>query len=164
MERQFALQKKNGRSKWKFWKKAAWVALLVLLPLLLFTSCQFSHELTKQESVVALFQKNTDLFQSSVQCNDYTVVKKIPGIQDVYASDHGVVEFSCGGKGFGPSTFYCGFFYFPDDRLTAWNGGICPQDELEPCGKGYLWRQQEGDNWYYVEQIGTHFFYYSAGF
>lgn len=134
-----------------------------MLPLTLFTSCQFSRELTQQTSIVALFQKNQDLFRASVQQEDYTVVEEIPGIQNVYCYDNGVVDFYCGGKGFGPSTSYYGFFYSATDDPASWEKGVCQADELEPCGNGYLWQQKNGDNWY-VEEIGTHFFYYAAGF
>lgn len=75
-------------------------------------------------------------------------------------SDFGnhVIDFSCGGTGFGPSTQYYGFFYSATDDLTAWNGGVCPADELYEFGDGYKYQQADGDNEYYVEEIGEHFF------
>ena len=75
-----------------------------------------------------------------------------------------VVDFGCGGAGFGPDTTYVGFFYSADHDLAgAWCG---PSDasQLQPSGKGFEWRQPDGDNRYYVEHICGEFYYYKASF
>ena len=128
-----------------------------------FASC--SSKLTNREDIIGLFDKNETIITESVQNNDLEPVKKIHGIQNVYVSEQpNYIDFECGGSGLGSSTHYYGFFYSPDDDLTAWNGGACPKGELLEDGKGFKWEQKDGDNKYYVEKIGDHFFYYEAHF
>ncbi len=142
-------------------KKIALLLSLVLVIGIMFGAC--SNNLTDKEDIIKVFNKNEETIIEAVKNNSFEQVKKISGIQNVYVGDD-YIDFECGGSGMGPSTHYYGFFYSPDDNLTAWNGGACPKDELKENGNGFRWEQKEGDNIYYVEKIGEHFFYYEAHF
>ena len=110
-----------------------------------------------------MLNKNKENIIEAVQNNDFEQIKKISGIQNVYVGDD-YIDFSCGGSGMGSSTHYYGFFYSIDDNLTAWNSGAYSEEELVKNGNGFLWKEKYGDNTYYVERIGEHFFYYEAHF
>ncbi len=144
-------------------KKVVAVLSILLLSISLFTACSLSDDLTDKADIIKLFNDNKDAIISAVDGGSFDEVEKIRGIESVYASDT-YIDFSCGGTGFGPSTQYYGFFYSATDDLTAWNGGVCPADELYEFGDGYKYQQADGDNEYYVEEIGEHFFYYEARF
>lgn len=138
-------------------KKVVAVLSTLLLSISLFTACSLSDDLTDKADIIKLFNDNKDAIISAVDGGSFDEVEKIRGIESVYASDT-YIDFSCGGTGFGPSTQYYGFFYSATDDLTAWNGGVCPADELYEFGDGYKYQQADGDNEYYVEEIGEHFF------
>ncbi len=136
--------------------------LCFLLVLSTFFAC--SDNLTEKEDIIALFNDNKAVIEQSVENDDFKKVEKLRGIQAVTVYDN-CVEFQCGGAGMGGNTHYYGFFFSADDELTAWNGGVgFPKNKLSKDGKGYRYKEQEGDNEYYVEEIGTHFFYYEAHF
>lgn len=72
------------------------------------------------------------------------------------------VGFDHGGRGFGPSTSYWGVNYVPDDRPVGFQG-----TELAGCvpeGDGWLWREDGGDNWCYVERLALGWYYYEMHF
>ena len=73
------------------------------------------------------------------------------------------VDFSCGGAGVGSGTSYVGFFYSPNDDMTAvWRS---PSSiSLTPFGNGFEWQEENGDNYYYAEHICGHFYYYEFSF
>ncbi len=66
-----------------------------------------------------------------------------------------------GGIGLVPSSSYYGFYYSADDGVHALVG---PDAELVPEGKGFRWKEEKGDNNFYIEQIAEHFFYYEQHF
>ncbi len=122
-----------------------------------------SNNLTDKNDIIKVFTKNEAVFTEAIKSNNFDNAKKISGIQDIYIGDD-YIDFICGGSGIAPSTHYYGFFYSSNDDLTAFNGGICPKEELIENGNGFSWKQKNGDNTYYVEKIGEHFFYYEAHF
>lgn len=140
-------------------KIAIFMCSLVIIGML--TAC--TNNLTSKKKIIRVFEKNEKAIVEAIESNNVEQTKEIPGIQDVYVSDD-YIEFSCGGSGFGSSTHYYGFFYSLDDNLTAWNGGMFHKVELVKSGNGYRWEEKDGDNIYYVEEIGEHFFYYEAHF
>lgn len=138
-------------------------AVVSLVFMLLLTSCSFSNAAADKADILNLFHDNRATIVSAVKDGNFDSVERIPGIHSVYQSNN-YIDFSCGGAGLGSATDYRGFFYSKSDDLTAWNGGVCRADELETYGNGYQYRQPDGDNEYYVEQIEDHFFYYEAHF
>jgi len=75
-----------------------------------------------------------------------------------------VVDFSCGGAGMGSGTSYVGFYYTPYHDMAAVWCSPPSADLLIPCGNGFEWREPNGDNRYYTEQICGKFYYYEASF
>ena len=73
------------------------------------------------------------------------------------------IDIQCGGAGFGPSTHYYGIFYSADDNLCTIDVAG-PRDKLVEHGEGYLYQEKSGDNRYYIEQLGNHFYYCEAHF
>lgn len=136
-------------------------ALFLLASILLtFTSC--FRNLTDKSDIISLFQKNEETFIKAVQSADYSDVERISGVQKVDISA-AYVDIQCGGAGLGSSTHYYGIFYSADDDLCAIDVAG-PKDELVEDDDGYLFSEDSGDNRYYVEPLGNHFFYYEAHF
>lgn len=79
-------------------------------------------------------------------------------------ADEAVVDFSCGGAGVGSGTSYVGFYYTPDNDMTAVWCAPSSADALTPSGDGFEWREENGDNRYYTEHICGNFYYYEAMF
>ncbi len=137
--------------------------LSFLLALLMFVSLEScSGELNSREEVVALYQKNETAFLEAARTGDFAALGKIPGVQEVNLSDDHT-DIYCGGTGFASATGYYGIFYSETDNLTAiWCAG--PKEELVADGNGYRYKEPGGDNQYYVEPLGNHYFYYEAHF
>jgi len=68
-----------------------------------------------------------------------------------------IVEFSCGGRGFGSASSYYGFSYTVNENTMSSRGFI-------PEGNGWLLREENGDNWYYTERIVDGFYYYEENY
>lgn len=89
--------------------------------------------------------------------NDCGIVKKA-----AIKEDH--VDFFCGGAGLAPSGTYVGFFYSPEDDMTAVWCAPHKGQALTPKDGGFQWKEEHGDNRYYVEKICDNFYYYRASF
>lgn len=48
--------------------------------------------------------------------------------------------------------------------MTAWNGGVCDENQHTVFGAGFRYQEKDGDNIHYAEKPDTHFFYYEAHF
>ena len=84
-------------------------------------------------------------------------------VKSVYESER-YIEFSCGGSGIAPSGTYVGFCYTPDGKMAVIGESPSFAEKLLPCGDGFEWREANGDNRYYTEQICGHFWYYEQSF
>ncbi len=115
-----------------------------------------------KNDIISLFQNNEEIFLQAASSDDYSQVESIKGVQKVIKNND-YVDIQCGGAGFGASTHYYGIFYSSDDNLCAVDVAA-PSDKLKTSGDGYLYQQEDGDNEYYVEPLGNHFFYYEAHF
>ncbi|MBQ5607968.1 MAG: hypothetical protein IIU86_02975 [Oscillospiraceae bacterium] len=139
--------------------------LSFLLALLMFVSLEScSGELNSREEVIALYQKNEEAFLDAAQKGEFAPLEGIRGVTEVSIyEDH--VDIYCGGTGFGSATAYYGIFYSAKDNLAAiWCAG--PREQLVFDGNGYRYQEPGpgGDNQYYVEPLGNHFYYYEAQF
>ena len=139
-------------------KKALCIVFLLIVCLL--SAC--SSNLTSKESIVNLYTKNEALFIDAASDGSFSDLEKIRGVQKVLAWDE-CVDIKCGGSGFGSSTHYYGIFFSETDNLCA-VVVAGPRDELVEDGSGYSYKQSDGDNEYYVEPLGNHYFYYEAHF
>lgn len=107
-------------------------------------------------------EKEEDLL-IAVKARDFSAFENNGVIKEITAGKT-VVEFYCGGAGFGSGTSYVGFYYTPDNDMTAlWCAPSSP-DLLNPSGNGFEWREPDGDNRYYTEHICGDFYYYEASF
>lgn len=131
-----------------------------LLICILFTFVACSTNRTEKNDIVTLFQENEEIFLQAANSGDYSGVECIRGVQNVYISEK-YIDIQCGGAGVGAETRYYGIYYSADDDLCAIDVAG-PKDELVKSGEGYLYQEKTGDNRYYVEPLGNHFFYYEA--
>ena len=136
------------------------VCLIVLLAICFLSAC--SDGLTSKEDVVKLYTKNEERFEKAAATGNFPDLEKIKGVAKVLVWDD-YVDIQCGGAGFGPSTHYYGIFYSEADNLCAIDVAG-PAAELTADGDGYRYKQSDGDNEYYVEPLGNHYFYYEAHF
>ena len=127
-----------------------------------FTFSACSNNLTEKSDIISLYQKNEQIFLLAAKNGDYSAIEGIKGVQKVIIQDT-YIDIQCGGAGFGPSTHYYGIFYSADDNLCAIDVAG-PRDKLVEHGEGYLYQEESGDNRYYVEPLGNHFYYYEAHF
>ena len=141
-------------------KKLIAVILALACFAFIFTACP--KNLTKKSDIVSLYQKNEDTFLQAANDGDFSAVERINGVQDVYVCDE-YVNIRCGGAGLGSSTHYYGIFYSADDNLCAVDVAG-PRDKLVVQGNGYFYQEEDGDNRYYAEPLGNHFYYYEAHF
>ena len=134
----------------------------LLVAFLILSLCACSKNLTDKNDITRLFQKNEQSFLTAAETGDWEQLEKIRGINDVFVLD-AYIDIQCGGAGFGPSTHYYGIFYSADDNLCAIDVAG-PKDQLIAHEGGYLYQEENGDNRYYVEALGNHFYYYEAHF
>ena len=139
-------------------KKALCVVFLLMVCFL--SAC--SSNLTSKERIVNIYKKNEALFIDAASNRSFSDLEKINGVQKVLVRDE-YVDIQCGGSGFGSSTHYYGIFFSETDNLCAIDVAG-PRDELVEDGNGYRYKQSDGDNEYYVEPLGNHYFYYEAHF
>lgn len=76
------------------------------------------------------------------------------------------VGFTTGGRGIGPETAYCGFYYSKEDKPLGFQG---TDMELLEDGAGWSWQGEKdgqggGDNHYYTERIQFAWYYYEMYF
>lgn len=134
--------------------------LTVLIAVYLLSAC--SRNLTSKESIVDLYTKNEALFIDTASDGSFSGLEKISYVNKVLVWDE-YVDIQCGGRGFGSNTHYYGIFFSKTDDLCAVDVAG-PRDELVKDGSGYRYKQSDGDNEYYVEPLGNHYFYYEAHF
>lgn len=159
----FWYNKVNDKSKFEggdreYMKKILYT--IVLMAVCLLSAC--SSNLTSKESIENLYTKNETLFIDAVSDGSFSDLEKISGVQKVLVWDE-YVDIQCGGSGLGSSTHYYGIFFSETDNLCAVDVSG-PRDELVKDGSGYRYKQSDGDNEYYVEPLGNHYFYYEAHF
>ena len=146
------------------------ILCFIIIPMVLFmglTQClnnDMNKSLSKNE-IFDLVNKNYLIILNDIAIQDFQETSKLEGILDIY-TQNGVLDFYCGGKGFGDSTSYCGFYYSENDLpIGVWCGAKTHEtDELITDGNGYTYREPEGDNRYYTERIREKFYYYEAHF
>lgn len=140
--------------------------ILLLLMAVSFSSCGFLNLLDDRAEKADIFtfvNENKDTLAECISKNDYTAIEGNNIIQKI-KTDEDIVEFFCGGSGFGSATSYRGFYYSADDDMTAIWCGPLYNEPLTKSGDGYSWEEKNGDNTYYTENICGHFYYYDASF
>lgn len=115
----------------------------------------------EKSDIISYVKENEKLIVDCIAKKDYSQIKENDIVEDISA-DGDLIEFSCGGAGFGSATSYCGFYYSPDDDMTKIWCGPSDNEPLVESDKGYVWEQKDGDNTYYTEHICGHFYYYKS--
>ncbi len=117
-----------------------------------------------KDEVFAFVDENEEELLRAIEDRDFSAFENQGFIKEISADD-AVVDFSCGGAGVGSGTIYVGFYYTPDDDMTAvWCAPPSSASALIPCGNGFEWWEENGDNHYYTEHICGNFYYYEASF
>ena len=130
---------------------------LMIYMLVTLTACS-----TNSNDVITLFQENEAIFLQAANTGDYSQIEAIMGVQNVNVYENHI-DIRCNSEGFASETKYCGIFYSVENDLCAVNVAG-PKDKVVEMGEGYLYQEESGDNSYYVEPLGNHFFYYEADF
>lgn len=116
-----------------------------------------------KEAVFEFVRENEAELLEAIETGDFSPYENQGFIKNIDA-DETIVEFSCGGAGFGSETFYTGFYYSLENDLAAVWCAPPSAGALTPSGNGYIWYEDPGDNEYYVEKICEYFYYYEASF
>ncbi len=107
--------------------------------------------------------ENEEELLKAIQDGDFSAFENQGFIKEIDANET-VVDFSCGGAGVGSGTSYVGFYYTPDNDMTAVWCAPSSAGSLTPFGNGFVWQEPNGDNRYYTEHICGNFYYYEASF
>ena len=116
-----------------------------------------------KDEVFDFVSENEEELLKAIETGDYSAFENQGFIKDIDA-DEKVVDFSCGGAGVGSGTSYVGFYYTPDNDMTAVWCAPSSASSLTPSGSGFAWQEPNGDNRYYTEHICGNFYYYEASF
>ena len=117
-----------------------------------------AKEISNNKIYLVLFDKKyIQLYNADI--NEILSDKRIKNISisDKY------VEFSCSGYGMGPATGYAGFYYSYSEEGADLDLSP-PKNELAKDGNGWSYKELNGDNTYYEENIVDKFYYYTAEF
>lgn len=121
-----------------------------------------SDDRADKSDIFEFVSENEAALLEAIETGDFSAFENQGFIGRIDA-DEAVVDFSCGGAGLGSGTAYAGFFYTPEQDMSAvWcapSSGL-----LVPAGNGYEWTEPGGDNRYYTEHICGNFYYYTASF
>ena len=138
-------------------RKTLFVILLLALCLVL-AGC---YEGLSTKRIISLVRESHQEIEQAVLNGKAKEWEGKKGIREVFSHQGGYVEFFCVGAGMGPNTSYYGFYYSPEGEPCDFWGGNAPLSETE---SGWEWREEQGDNTFYTEQITDRFFYYEYHF
>lgn len=133
--------------------------VLILAVSAILSGC--NDKISKDE-IISLVLTNKESLLNDISDENFENCKRIPEIKEVNVFD-GYIEFYCGGSGAGGETDYSGFYYFGTLDLQEIFDTLGQHDFVRE-GDGYIWRQADGDNIVYIEQITEAFYYYHLEF
>ena len=116
-----------------------------------------------KDEVFEFVCENEEELLEAIENGDFSAYENKGFIKEIDA-DEMVVDFFCGGADVGSGTSYVGFYYTPDNDMTAVWCAPSSASSLIPCGNGFEWQETRGDNHYYTEHICGNFYYYEASF
>lgn len=162
-------QKEVYSGPWGEFESLSWIdgETLSLNGRIMDIAAYFQKDSSEKSRIIHYVKKHESLLLSCIEQNDFSAVKKDAILQEIRVQDT-YVDFQCQGAGFGPETSYWGFYYSDKYNMTAVLGPLPSGQFFQKSGSGYLWKESwydpKGDNSYYVEQIGDHFYYYEMHF
>lgn len=122
-----------------------------------------SDDRADPKEIFEFVRKKEEELMDAIESGDFSDFENQGFIKDIIPEPW-VVEFYCGGAGFGSATSYVGFYYSPDNSMTGVWCAPPSESSLIPSGDGFLWEESDGDNRYYTEHICGSFYYYEASF
>lgn len=117
----------------------------------------------EKEEVFDFVLENEEELRKAIEDGDFSAFENQGIVKDIDPYET-VVDFYCGGAGVGSGTSYVGFYYSPDNDVTAVWCAPSSISDLTPSGDGYEWSETGGDNRYYTQRICENFWYYEASF
>ena len=145
--------------------KKIFLFLLLCVVMITTSSCGLLDDRESKSKILSFVIDHQEELTECINSGDFSSLDSYRIIHDVSVQENDFfrnVEFDCGGAGMGGETAYRGFFWSPENDMTAiW---CAPTGTLHPSGDGYAWKEGSGDNTFYVEQICENFFYYEAEF
>ena len=122
-----------------------------------------TNDRADKDVIFAFVCENEAELLQAIESGNFSAFENQGFIQTIDVTNT-VVDFYCGGAGFGSSTSYVGFYYTPTNDMTAIWCAPASANSLRPSGSGFEWREENGDNRYYTEKICENFYYYEASF
>lgn len=142
-------------------KLVIFILVLSLIPV--FSGHIISYK--NKSKINRIVKDNLDLLNDSINSGFYNDGREIEGVKDMHffetSEANMYIDYFCSGFGIVPSGVYYGFYYHSIDEPIGYQGTSI---ELMKDGKGWSWKEANGDNWYYTEKIEDHWYYYEAGF
>ena len=140
-------------------------ALFVIPLLLVLAGFLFLHCTTPERSVMRYYRRHIDTIRSDVERHLSTgdalpLPKGIASITET-EEDPRIIEYTLSGRGLGPSTSYCGFYYSEDDTPASFHGYGTSLTEISDSE--WKWTG-EGDNHGYTRRLEKNWFYFEASF
>lgn len=88
-------------------KKKFWIfTSIILLLAIVFILHNVFNNMTSKEKIFTLVEQNVSEIKKDIKNNDFTFSKNLKGIKDINIQNNGIIDFYCGGAGFGSSTSY----------------------------------------------------------
>lgn len=132
--------------------------LLCLLVVFALFACERGAE---KAEITAYVQSNETEILTCIRQQNAKTLEGNGYITEVYEKAE-YIAFYCFGKGFGPAGAYYGFYFSPQDKPLGI--GYIADDNLQPQGAAFVYRNSNDDNTYYTEKIGDYLYYYEAHF
>ena len=129
----------------------------------LYLATQSDDDRAEKDEVIEFVTANEAELRKAIEEGDFSAFENQGFIKEIDA-DEDVVDFSCGGAGMASQTAYVGFFYTPDNDITAIWCVHVSIDSFVPSGDGMFWQEPDGDNQCYIENICGNFYYYEASY
>ncbi len=139
------------------------VSLEILGCAIFFFLAAVNDDRADKNDIIEFVRLNEDALLLAIKTGSLSDFENTGVIMEIDASP-AVVDFYCGGAGMGSNTSYVGFYYTRDNNMAAVWCAPSSADLLTSCGNGFEWREPNGDNRYYTEQICGNFYYYEASF
>lgn len=139
--------------------------LLSLAVLMIMPGCGIAigDDRTDKEDIFEFVCEMEEQLRNAIDEGDFSAFENQGFIKGIHVEET-AVEFNCGGAGFGPETAYIGFYFTPDDDMTAVWCAPSSADLLTPYEDGFEWKEEKGDNRYYTQRICENFYYYEASY
>jgi hypothetical protein len=95
-----------------------------------------SDDSADKDEIFTFVRENEEELLKAIESGDFSAFENQGVIKEIEDDDE-AVDFSCGGAGVGSGTSYVGFYYTPDNDMTAVWCAPSSSLMLVPCGDGY---------------------------